>query len=288
MKKKLLVFGSTGLVGSSIVRLLDKDFKIIAPTRKQVDITNFSQIKNFINISNPDLIINSAGLTDMEKAEENFNLAYKVNAKSCEYITKCLLKTKIPYYYISTDAVFGDSIDNIPFKESDSLIAVSSYAKSKAKGEEITLKDFPVNCVIRITLPYSFQYKKKSDLVRDTIDMLGNKNFFSGISDQIINPLSIDDVVTGIKKILTKKASGIYHIAASNHMSNYDFVVQIAKTFSLEEKYINKIKLMSFQKDKKAYRSHYCVLGVERYQKDFEPLPSIEKSLEDFKKKYFE
>lgn len=286
MKKKLLVFGSSGLMGSSIVRLLSNDFNIISPSHKHVDVTNFSQIKKTIQSSRPDLIINAAGLADMEKAEADSNLAYNLNTKPSEYITQSLRGSRIPYYYISTDAVFGESMDNIPYNENDSIIPISVYAKSKAKGEEISIKSSSINGVIRITLPYSSNFKGKSDLVRDVFKTLEKGQVFYGITDQMINPISCDDAAFCIKDILLTQASGIYHVAANNFMSNYDFVVLVDNTFSLNGQFIKKIKLLDFQKNKKAHRSHYCVLGVKRFLKDFGMLPSIEESLSRFKINY--
>lgn len=281
MQKKVLLFGGSGMVGSHLLSNLKKSFLVEAPRSDAVDIKKKNDIQKFINKLMPDIIVNSAGFAKMEECERNPDLANQLNATASENIVECLYGKKIPYYYISTGAVFDGVNIRTPFLESQTKNPISVYAATKAKGEDFTLS-YAYGSVLRISFPYTDEFRGKNDMVRDMASSLKVNHEYTGITDQMINPLSLFDIAKGIYTIINSNKLGIYHVAANSSVSNYEFLCKAAKLLSLNEKKINKIKLENFMDGKKAYRANYCVLGVDRFNKEFYRLATVQESLENF------
>lgn len=285
MAKRLVVFGGSGLVGSGLIRQFEEKYRIIAPSHREVDVTSKDQVFNFLKEEHPDIVINSVGMARMEACEANPELAFLLNAGVNDHILSSLEGLKACYYYISTDGVFEGLAANTPFGELTKPNPISVYAKSKVRGEEIVLSS-KNSCVIRITMPYTNKFNIRGDMVRNLLDSLKRGKKFTGIIDQSINPLFLMDVANAIYSIIEAQTRGIYHVAAANSITNYKFLTTIADMFELNKENIHQTTLQDFQKDKQAYRSNYCVLGVKKFNEDFYTLPTVEESLQKFANRF--
>src|SRR3989344_7695491 len=281
-KKKILLFGGSGMVGSRFVELMQNRFDIIAPKREEVDVYNFSMLKKCIQAVHPDFILYSVGLTRVDQAEKEKKIAYRLNTYAAEHVADLANSISIPLYYLSTDAVFHGTQKERPYKESNLTHPVSVYGKSKAQGEKVVLRQSNKNCVIRLISVFSAVFPRKTDFIRMTIDALSNNRPFAGIQDQILNPLFVDYAAEALSLLMKEHASGIFHLGATNSFSNYEFAVAIARIFSLDEQLIYPILHDDFFKGK-APRGKYCSLDVSKFENTFGGiLHTIEESLSDF------
>lgn len=284
---KILLYGGSGLVGSRVLDLLSEKLEIIAPSHDQVELTNFNSVSKNIEEVNPELVFYAAGYTNVDKAEEESDLCFTLNTKVIEAISDTANLLSIPLYYLSTDYVFNGQKADSPYTEEDTPDPLGVYAKSKAEGERITLERNSRNSVLRLVMPYSAHFKRKMDLVRTILERLRNGEKVSVILDQKINPIFVDDFVMGAEKILEKKSSGIYHLAASNFTTPFDLARLIAEKFELDKNLIEKTSFEEFSKRRAAKRPKDSWLSTEKFRNEFgnDILHTIEEGLELFKSK---
>lgn len=283
---KLLLLGGTGLVGSRILELLKDQFEIVAPPSSNLDVTDQVQTKQKVEQIKPNLILYAAGFTDVDLAEEKKEDCYALNVTAAEYFVNETSKINIPLFYLSTDYVFDGMREDRPYKEEDEPKPVDSiYAKSKREGELVVLNSSNKNCVIRLIMPFSAVYNKKSDIARLVLDKLKKGEKLPGIIDQKVNPIFVDDLVLGIGKILEKEVSGIYHLGATTYSNPCDFMKQIARTFNLNENLVEETTFGQFSKTRVAKRPQNSWLDTSKFRAEFGEgiLHSIEDEIKLFK-----
>lgn len=285
-RQKILVYGITGMTGTRLAELLKDKFRIIGPPHSHLDLTSKNQVLKNIKDVAPDQIIYLAGVTKVDEAQKNKQLAFLLNAQVPEYIAQIASKLGIPVNYISTDAVFNGRKKGKSYSEKDKTNPISVYGKSKLAGERAVLKSSKQNSVIRTIMIYSSYFPHRKDFARSAYEFLKNKKQFSGIVDQIVSPTFVDDLVWAIAAIIEKRPGGIYHVAATDYTTNYGFVRKLAKAFKLDEKLITKTTFKEFFKDKPAPRQQYSVLATNKFRKEFgrDILHSIDESIGIFKK----
>lgn len=285
-KQKILVYGSTGLVGGKIIQLIRNKYKIIAPPHHLLDLKDKKIIHSHLKDILPDQIVYSAGLTKVDDAQLNPKLAYYLNHLIPAYIATRAAKLKIPFHYLSSDAVFNGEKSNAPYKETDKPSPISVYGDSKLKGEIATLSASDKNSVIRTELIYAAYFPHKKDFARVAYESLKRGESFEGIVDQTITPTFVDDLVFAIAKILEKRATGIYHVASTDSTTNYKFLVSLAEIFRLNKHLIKKIEFEEFFAGKAAKRARYCWLDTTKFQNKVNSriLKKIKTSLKEFKR----
>lgn len=285
-RQKILVYGITGMVGSKIKQQIGAEFKVIGPPHSHLDLSKRREVKKNILDVKPDQILYCAGITKVDYAQSHSKEAYLLNCGVVESITKIAKNLNVPFHYISTDAVFDGKNYKRAYRENDQTNPVSTYGKSKLKGEQITLSSSRSNSVIRTIMVYCPNFAHKKDFARVAFETLKKGEEFAAIENQVVNPTFIDDLVSGIGKILEKRAKGIYHLAACDYTTNYGFVEKIAKKFKFRKGLIKKESFEQFFKDKDAPRTKYCWLDTTKFQKEFGEniLHTIDQNIAEFKK----
>ena len=134
---KILVTGANGMLAKEVKEKFEKENEIIATDVAELDITNEEAVSNFINATKPDYIINCAAYTAVDKAEENYELAEKINGDGPRNLAKAAKESGAKLVHISTDYVFGGDLDvSKDYKEDDTKAPVTVYGKTKLHGEE--------------------------------------------------------------------------------------------------------------------------------------------------------
>src|SRR6056297_864675 len=133
---KILVTGANGQLGYDVVKELNKnDINHYGATREDFNLTNEKETKKFILYYKPNAIIHCAAYTDVDQAEVERELCYKVNVKGTRYIAETAKKLNAKMIYISTDYVF-DGKGNEPFEITDEPDPINYYGETKYKGEQ--------------------------------------------------------------------------------------------------------------------------------------------------------
>lgn len=286
MMNKVLLLGGTGLVGSRVLKLLAGQFEIIAPTQSELDVTSAMQVKDGVQAVKPTAILYAAGFTNVDLAERAKQECYLLNVSAVEFFTSEAAELNIPFYYLSTDYVFDGTKQDRPYNEEDEPHPLTGvYAQSKRGGELVTLKVSPKNSVIRLIMPFSAVYTRKLDIARLILSKLQNGEKIDGVVDQKINPIFVDDLVRGIGKIVQNCANGIYHIAATNFTTPYQFMKEIARQFKLSQDLIGQMTFEEFTKTRPAKRPQHTWLDTIKFRKEFGDgiLHTVEEEIKLFK-----
>jgi len=260
-KEKILITGGNGQLGTEISKLLPD---AIVTSKKDLDVTNEKAIIDFVKLYNIDTIINCAAYTAVDCAEENVEIATKVNTDAPLYLAKSGAKKII---HISTDYVF-DGKSYKPYSTDDKPNPLSIYGKTKLMGEKAICENANIYAIIRTAWLYS-PYGKN---FLKTMKKLGEtKESINVVCDQIGSPTFAGDlaeiIVNNIIPQLTKDNSGIYHFTNEGVCSWYDFSIEIMEKFGLKKCKIIPIKSSGYPS--KATRPFYSVLDKSKIKKTF-------------------
>jgi dTDP-4-dehydrorhamnose reductase len=284
---KILLIGGTGLVGSRVLELLDKEFEFVSPSHDELDVLDPEKVKSAIEEINPSQVLYAAGFTNVDLAEEKREECFALNTKSPGYFVEVTASKNIPFYYLSTDYVFDGEKEDAPYTEEDTPNPVEqNYAQSKYEGERVVLNASQINSVLRIIMPFSAVFTKKLDLARLFVNKLKNGEKISGIYNQKINPIFVDDLVNALGEILKKRTSGIYHLAATDFTTPYDYAKTVAKVFRFDEGLIEKVDFHEYVKTRPAKRPQNTWMDTTKFRKEFGEgiLHSVEEEIISFKK----
>lgn len=257
MKKKILVIGSSGLLGYKILTNA-KNYELIGSYNKnsinfknietmKIDITNKKECKIIFEIK-PDIIINTAAITNVDYCEKFKKNAFDVNVKGTENISKIAAKLGSKLIHISTDAVFSGNKKF--YVEEDEPNPINIYGKTKLESEKIVSK-VEDSIILRPSVIFGWfpsEYIKTSEESRKTmnfglwvLDQLNKNNKISIVNDQFNTPTLADNLAKNILNIVQKDMTGIFHLSGLSCVSRLDFSKKIAKSFGYSENLINSI-----------------------------------------------
>ena len=263
----ILVTGSNGQLGSELRKLsLNYNYKFYFTISKNLDISNHQKIRNFIIENNIDTIINCAAYTAVDKAEEEKELANKINHIDVKNLAMLSNEFGIKLIHISTDYIF-DGKSFKPYNEEDTVNPNSIYGSSKLDGEKAILDyNLKNSIIIRTSWVYS---SFGNNFVKTMIKLGKDKNELDVIFDQVGTPTYARDLAKTILDILPNiknKKVEIYNYSNEGVLSWYDFVKEIMKMAKIDCT-INPIE--TFQYLTPAKRPHYSLLNKSKIKKEF-------------------
>ena len=258
MKDKILITGCNGQLGTELKKLLPE---AICADVDVLDITDFEAVQKFVLDNNIGVIINCAAYTAVDKAEDDKELAKKINEDGpCNL---ALSGAKI--IHVSTDYVF-DGHNYKPYQPEDETHPLSAYGVTKRAGELAVLGKAKEAVIIRTAWLYS---NYGNNFVK-TMRRLGNeKSEINVVSDQIGSPTFAGDLAQAIVAILPQmnvQNKGIYHYTDEGVCSWYDFASEIMALSGLKCK-VNPIPSSAYLT--KAVRPFYSVLSKEKIKSTF-------------------
>ena len=237
-KTNIIIFGKNGQIASSLIEFFktEKDFNVQAYSSQDVDFVDLLALTNFLQnqINTPHFIINASAYTNVDKAEDEQELADLINHQAAEIIAKHCQKNNIKLIHYSTDYVF-DGSDTKPFAEDDfkNLKPLNHYGKTKLAGEEAIIKSKCDYIILRISWIYDRNPAHKN-FFNNIKKLAQEKEILNIVSDQIGSPTSADFVAQNTIKIIKKLlnlnnnfASEIYHLNNGRFVPWYDFAVEI-------------------------------------------------------------
>lgn len=253
-----LITGCNGQLGRELVARLPG---AIAVGRDALDITDAVAVQNFVREHDIDLIINCAAYTAVDAAEDEVDLATKINVDG----VRNLVQAGVKIIHISTDYVF-DGVGYMPYATDDETRPISVYGKTKRAGELVALENADVAVVIRTAWLYSVH---GNNFVKTMRRLGAEKDSINVVSDQIGSPTYAGDLADAIVKIIpqmTRENSGIYHFTNEGVCSWYDFACEIMEMSGLGCN-VNPIK--SHQYPTRAVRPFYSVLDKDKIKNVF-------------------
>lgn len=289
MKKKVLVFGGSGLVGSKFIANNCQNFEILSPVAQQVDILNKDQIFQLCEKFNPDTIINFAAYTNVEGAQvqngDKNGICFQINSIGAKNVALVCKNLNLHLIHISTEYVFDGTKQMSPYIESDKPSPVNWYGATKLFGEESVLHTGCKSLIVRISMPYSAFYGLKKDVARFFLQELKNGKTVKAIEDQWITPTLVDDIADALRVFIDASSSGLYHVSSRNSVTPLEFAKTIAEVFKFDYSLISSMTLDEFNQSKTAKLLKYSWLNPAKFEKEFglKILHTINEDLEIFK-----
>ena len=235
---RILITGAFGQLGHALQSVLSKksNYELICTGAKvkkgqegiPLDIRNQVALKELINTTAPDILINLAAMTNVDACELNPKLAGEINVAGLQHICDSF-KGKI--IHLSTDYVFDGTSG--PYKEDDPLNPISVYGKTKLASEHILLEKDIKNLVIRGNVLYDYSPHTSASFLNWVVSSLKGNQEIKVVEDQFNNPTWTRSMSDIIELSIENDLEGIIHWGDSVHISRFEFAKLIAKKFSL-------------------------------------------------------
>lgn len=248
---RILVTGSNGLLGQKLVTLLqhDKNVHLIATARGaltlpltagdfySLDITDKEMAVSVIHQAKPEVVINTAAMTQVDLCETEHQACIANNVTGVENLISACQKNKARLIHISTDFIF-DGTEG-PLDENAEPHPINFYGESKLASEQLLRFSEIEWCILRTVLVYGVT----PDLSRTNIVLWVKKSLEEGkkisvVNDQWRTPTLAEDLAMGCFLAATKKAKGVYNISGKDFLTPYDIALQTATFFKLDSSLI--------------------------------------------------
>ncbi len=263
-ESKILLIGNLGQLGSEIEKiLLLQNYKYIAINRNQIDLSNFDTLQNFLNKYAFSLIINCAAFTNVDLAEKENDLAYKINSELPKLLALYCKRNKTMLIHFSTDFIFN-GLKKTPYTEYDQTNPLNTYGHSKLIGEQNIINLFNNYLILRVSSVFGNSH---NNFIYKVIKKLQTEKEFKIVDDQISSPTPsnfISFIINNIiKKInLKKKFTGIYHAVPRGYISKYDLAIQVKKLMKIKKKKLVNQKLIAIKSSELNFIAHRPLYSV--------------------------
>ncbi|MFX1383492.1 MAG: SDR family oxidoreductase [Promethearchaeota archaeon] len=254
--QKILIIGANGFLGNNILffqnvyDLKEQKFSFIAADLNNsnvdenipfhyIDITKSDDTIKKIKKINPDVVLLTAAMTDVDYSEINKELATKTNSEGPKNVLNACENIDSKFVLISTDFVFDGTKVGL-YTENDNPNPINHYGKTKYEAE-LTLINSNIDYLIcRTAVLYGWS-KDKLNFITWLINKLEHKEKISIVTNQINNPTFGRNLAEILLKLIEKDASGIFHTAGSDALDRYTIALKTAEIFNLNKDLINPI-----------------------------------------------
>lgn len=259
---KILLLGGSGQLGREFLkRASDLHFQVSAPVRKEVSVLDREQLLFLCEKIRPEVIVHSAAYTNVDRAEEEPELAVAVNAGGARHVAEGALKVGARVLYISTDYVF-DGMKGRPYQESDPANPLSVYGRSKFEGEQYLHEALGDRLVIVRTSSLHSMYG--TNFVNTMLSLFQKKTPLRVVHDQIMSPTWAGWLAEVMLDICRMEASGTYHASCSGETTWYEFACTIRELAGLTVAEIPIEPISAAEYGAKAPRPAYSTLDCGR------------------------
>jgi dTDP-4-dehydrorhamnose reductase len=220
MSRAILLFGANGQVGWELQRSLAVLGPVVALDRAAVDLTSPAAITALIDAQRPQAIVNAAAYTAVDKAEQQRELAFAINAAAPGAMATAAAKAGIPFIHYSSDYVYAGNKPGV-YVETDATGPLSAYGHSKLAGDEAVLACGGQAVILRTSWVYA---ARGANFMKTMLRLAGKRDSLKVVGDQVGAPTSAEllaDVAAQVLKQMLVDASlrGVYHCAAAGETS---------------------------------------------------------------------
>jgi len=221
---RILVTGRTGQLAASLAEIAASrpDVEMIFLGRPEFDMENTASIGEQIDVRRPDLVINAAAYTAVDKAEAETERAFAINRDGAAAAARAAKRLGVPFVHISTDYVF-DGRNAQPYVEMDETGPLNVYGRSKLEGERAVLEAHPGALILRTSWVFS---PFGSNFLKTMLRVGADRPVLRVVSDQVGNPTSALDLAAAILEIsprLRSEPGGLYHLTGEGSTSWHGF-----------------------------------------------------------------
>ncbi len=286
---KILVTGCNGLLGQKLVELIStmSDHYLIATAKSKLiptlgrgefqtlDISNHNDVVEITSKTKPDVIINTAAMTQVDQCETEREKCWQANVASVEYLVEACKNNNVHLVHISTDFIFDGS--HGPLNENEKPNPISYYGESKLAGE-VAIQKSSINWTILRTV---LVYGVTQDMSRSNIVLWVKKSLEEGktinvVNDQWRTPTLAEDLALGCFLAATKKMKGIFNVSGEQMMTPYDMAIATADFFKLDKSLIQQTDSTKFTQPAKRPPKTGFIIDKAKRELGYQPHSFIE------------
>jgi len=221
---KILITGANGQLGRELTKQYKekKDIQLILTGSSDLDITNLKAVYRFVNERKPDVIINCAALTAVDKCETEIDMAYNINTIGPKNLAAAANGVGAEIVQVSTDYVFAGNI-NKSLTEFDEVDPQTIYGKTKLAGEIFVKSHNPKYYIIRT----AWLYGDGNNFVKTMLSLSKTNKTLKVVNDQKGTPTSTVDLARVIIKLVEDKNYGVFHCTCKGECTWYEFTKEI-------------------------------------------------------------
>ena len=265
---KILVFGGSGQLGHELVkRGRDLNFEILYPVSSEADISDRGQVFRLVKTVKPDLVINCAAYTAVDKAETDREQAFLINEQGAGYVAEAVKAAGTRLFHISTDYVFGNGF-NEPIDENAQTNPLNVYGESKLAGEKRVLDATDGEAlVIRIS---SLHGKKGVNFVHTMLQLFAEQPEVKVVNDIYMSATYagwLAEVLLDLGRIST---NGVLHACCDGAISWFEFaneILELSKTKLENARTLKLTPVSHVDFPRPAKRANYSVLSTRKLTK---------------------
>ena len=247
---KILITGSSGMLGTDLVNLLksreaslEHNPEVIEAPHEVLDITLEDRVSDFIATHIPDIVVNCAAFTNVDKCETEREAAFSVNALGPKYLAAAANKCGARVIQISTDFVF-DGNGNRPYTEEDQTNPLSEYGRTKLEGE----RNIQSYCDSYLIVRTSWLFGHNGiNFAAKMLELAEQHKELSIVTDETGSPTYTPDLAEALWILIKQKCEGIINVSNDGSCSRYEWAEYIFETMGFKIK-MNPIKSSEYKR----------------------------------------
>lgn len=214
---KIAILGGRGMLGTDLAdACAARGYNFAVFDLPEFDITNAQHVREVV--SGSEVIVNCAAYTDVDKAETQAELAYRINAKAAGNLGEAARDAGSWVLHISTDFVFDGKLDR-PYVETDAPGPINSYGRTKLAGEQLLGQSGCKHCIIRLEWTYG---RAGRNFVTKLLERARRDKNLCVVDDQVGSPTATTEAAEVICRLLGQRPEGLFHFAAAGYVSRFE------------------------------------------------------------------
>lgn len=276
LPRRALIVGANGLLGQNLTQVFANDYEtlaIAAQTEPRAPITGVAyqccdvgaraEIKKLVKSFIPNYIINAAAFTDVDGSETKREECWRVNATAVGYLAEAAKSVDARLVHVSTDYVFDGTA--APYNEESRPQPLGYYGKSKLAGENALATSGANYAIGRTMVLYGSGKNIRLNFVTWLLGQLRANQEVRIVNDQFGNPTLASELALALRKLAESKHNCVYHLSGAETISRYEFALQVARVFALNEKLIRPVTTAEFkQAAKRPMNSGFDISKAQR------------------------
>lgn len=234
MAKKILLLGHTGKMGTALKEVFEDGYTIIGKNSADFDALDFDQVKDLIDKTSPDIVMNTVAMLGIDSCEKDPEKAHRLNALYPKFLAELSNNNNFLLVHFSTDAVFNDEKQDF-YTERDFTSPLNVYGSTKYRGDCFVQDAAKQYFLFRISVIFGEASKHNQFVEKMLLKVKEGKKPLKISDDIVLSPTYSRDAAREIRRILEEPLPfGLYHIANEGKASLYDLMNEIIKNLSLD------------------------------------------------------
>jgi dTDP-4-dehydrorhamnose reductase len=257
--KRLLITGSAGMLGRAVTDAAARvGHDVVALARADLDIADAANVARIVAAAEPAAVINCAGFTDVDGAEQNEPQALRVNGDGAGHVARAAAEAGARVVHVSTDYVF-DGAKRAPWVESDAVAPLQAYGRTKLAGERTVAEANPDHAIVRAAWLFGAGGHNFADTM---LRLCAEREEVEVVADQCGRPTWTGHLAPALVELAERDGDvGLFHASGAGECTWYEFAVEIAHRAGLPARVV---PTTSERFARPAARPAYSVLGTER------------------------